>query len=708
MMRMGRWLLRERAFRLVVAAALALILRSSTACRAQPAAIGDGWPAYGGDAGGMRYSTAAQISRDNVERLYVAWTFHTHAVDSEDAKAALPSFESTPVLLGDTLYVTSPFDVVFGLDARDGRERWHYDPKITLPSRGQIVTSRGVALWLAAASASGGKEACSRRVFLATLDARLLALDAATGGLCAGFGDHGSVDLKRGVQFQGIGFYGMTSPPTVVGNVVVVGSSVADNQQVDVESGAVRGFDAVSGRLLWSWEPLAWAAGQKIRTGAGNAWSVISADPALGLVYVPTGSAAVDFYGGGRPGDDRDADSVVALEAATGKKVWAFQVVHHDVWDYDVASEPVLFTWRGTTPAIVITTKMGMIFLLDRRTGQPLVPVEERAVPQSDVPGEKTSPTQPFQGVPSLSPTTLDPSAVGEHWRSAEDAATCRGKLSGLSNEGIYTPPSLKGTLYFPSNLGGVNWGGAAIDPATGILYANTNRIAQSVRLVPRYGAEHIEDQLQIILFGWKLWAALFAVAFAVGWRLRRSVNPGWAPWIVALACAGTFGGSAIHDSMYPPSAGGLFLDHFGSELSEQRGSPYLIDRQLITDSHGMTCSPAPWGATTAVHLNTLQKVWESPLGTMVAGEQTGVRNFGGPIVTAAGLVITGGAEDNWLRVVDAASGAELKRVELPAPPVATPMTYTVDGRQYIVIAAGGHGDGVSPLGDSLIALTVN
>ena len=253
----------------------------------------------------------------------------------------------------------------------------------------------------------------------------------------------------------------MTSPPTVVGNVVVVGSTVGDNQQVDIESGAVRGYDAISGKLLWTWEPLPWAERQTIRTGAGNVWGVISADPSLGLVYLPTGSAAPDLYGGMRPGDNRDANSIVALDAATGRKVWASQVVHHDIWDYDIPSEPILFTWRGTTPAIAVTTKMGMIFLFDRRTGQPLVPVEERPVPQSDVPGEQTYPTQPFQNIPPLAPLVMSMSDSSSYTRSPADVevmpqATCQLSAMKASSH----RKSLKGSLNYPGPTGGVNWGG--------------------------------------------------------------------------------------------------------------------------------------------------------------------------------------------------------------------------------------------------------
>ena len=689
------------------AAALAIALVCSPRMAAQSPVVGEGWPAYGGDAGGLRFSNSSQITRNNLDRLHVAWVFHTHALDEKGARSALPSFETTPVLAGNTLYLTSPFDVVFALDARTGEERWHYDPHIPHQSVGGIIASRGVALWTGGTPAAPQGATCSRRVFVGTLDARLLALDAGTGEPCKSFGIDGAVDMREGVHFQNVGYYGMTSPPTVVGDVVVVGSTVGDNQQVDIESGLVRGYDAVSGKLLWSWEPLPWAAAQKVRTGAGNTWSVISADPALGLVFLPTGSAAPDYYGGMRPGDDRDADSVVALDAKTGRKVWAFQVVHHDVWDYDIASEPVLFTWRGTTPAVAVTTKMGMIFLLDRRTGQPLIPVEERPVPQTDVPGEKTSPTQPFQAIPSLAPLTITPGDMGAYKRSAADAEVCRQQFAGLRYEGIYTPSSLHGSVYYPGNLGGVNWGGAAIDPTTGVLYADTNRQAYSVKLLRRFGWENLERVNEHRLFSKRVWLALFILVFLVSCLRRRRMNPGWVPMLLlGLACAGVFGGRFIHDRLYPSKE--VWIDHFGYEVSPQRKTPYLISRHPILDSHGMSCTPAPWGGVTAVNLNTLTKVWEKPLGTMVEGDQTGVRNFGGPIVTATGLVITAGAEDNLLHVFDAATGAELKKIALPFSAVATPMTYTLDGRQYIVVAVGGHGDGVATLGDSLMAFSVD
>jgi len=667
--------------------------------------VGEGWPTYGGDPGGMRFSQAAQITRSNLDRLRPVWTFHTHALDRAPGGGVFPSFEGTPVLSGDMLLVTSPFNVIFALDARTGVERWHYDPKIARQTPGGIVASRGVALWPAGADVEAETGFCRQRVFEGTLDARLIALDARTGQPCKDFGDNGSVDLTRDIHFQNIGSYGMTSPPTVVGNVVICGSVVGDNQQVNPESGAVRGYDAVTGRRLWLWEPLPWAQAQKVRTGAGNTWGVISADPTLGLVYLPTGSAAPDIYGGMRPGNDRDANSVVALDAATGKKVWAFQVVHHDVWDYDIASEPILFTWRGSTPAIAVTTKMGMIFLLDRRDGRPLLPVEERPVPQSGAPGEQLSPTQPFQNIPALAPLDIYDLSVSTYHRSAADDAICRKQFAGLRYDGLYTPPTLEGSIAYPGNLGGVNWGGAALDPGTGILYADTNRLASATRLVPRHSWEIFSGYLEATLFSIYLWLGLIAASLVADSLRRRRVRAGWATLAAALACAGVYGGSAIHDVFSPPPKV-LVLDHFGYELSPQRKSPYYVERHPLVDGSGFNCTPAPWGGITAVNLNTLTKVWEKPLGTMVSGQTTGVVNFGGPIVTASGLVFTGAAEDPWLRVFDAATGEELRKLALPLPGIATPMTYMLDGRQYVVIAAGGHGDG-SPLGDAMVAFAL-
>jgi quinoprotein glucose dehydrogenase len=675
------------------------------------------WPNYGNDPGGQRFSPATQITPANLTHLQPIWTYHTHALDSPPpaanadnaaAVASEASFETTPILWNATLYLTTPFSTVIALDAATGRELWRHDPHLAPLTPNGIVTSRGVALWQAPSPTTAP---CQTRILAATLDARLIALDAATGSPCPNFGQNGEIDLKQGVSLQSDGFYRNTSPPTIIGNTVVVGSGVGDNQQVDSESGLVRAYNVITGALLWSWEPIPWARSQNPRTGAANTWSVISADPALNLVYLPTGSAAPDYYGGLRPGDNRDANSIVALDAATGRKVWAFQVVHHDVWDYDIASQPILFTFRNTIPAVAVTTKMGLVFVLDRRTGQPLYPIHERPVPQTDVPGETTSPTQPFQDLPSLVPLAIDPSTTPSLWqRPAEDQAACRQILAGLRYDGFYTPPSLRGSVLFPGNLGGVNWGGAALDPATGILFANTNRFAFAGRLIPRYSKEQILRQARLYLFDWANWGIAAGIVLALGTLLRIARNRGsrrFLPGPITLTLTALLMFACIPISRHREPPEPATLAHFGYELSPQRKSPYLIQRSTLLDTHGHPCTAPPWGAISALNLNTGTMLWQSPLGSAIPGQQTGIANFGGPIVTASGLVFTGAAEDPYLRAFSAATGQELWRHELPYPAQSTPITYTLNHRQYVVIAAGGHGDKSTPLGDTLIAFAL-
>jgi quinoprotein glucose dehydrogenase len=492
------------------------------------------WPTYGGDPGGQRFTSSTQITPANVAQLQPAWTFHTGSVAKNRPGVKNSSFEATPILFNGLLYVSSPYDEIFALDPATGEQRWQFDPHLTHNMESGILTSRGVAAWSSGAKAAGP---CATRIFIATMDARLLAVDARTGAPCAEFGHDGSVDLTRNVFYRNGDAYFSSSPPTVIGNLVVVGSGIVDNQRVDIESGVVRAFDCVTGKQVWSWDPIPWAKDQKLRTGAANAWSVIAADPEHGLIFVPTGAASPDFYGGMRPGDDRDANSVVALDAATGSRVWGFQVVHHDLWDYDVAAEPLLFTFRNSVPAIAITTKQGLIFVLNRLTGEPLYPIVERPVPASDIPGEQASRTQPFQQIPALSPTTLDLNAkLGS---SPQDDADCHRIFASLRYEGIYTPPSYQGTLAFPGNLGGVNWGGAAIDPATGVLYANTNRYAFSIQFFKRHPT--LLDRLRQHMRGERFVPAVVALAAVLvvllaGMVARKSLLPGWRSLLAAAA----------------------------------------------------------------------------------------------------------------------------------------------------------------------------
>ena len=601
-----------------------------------------GWPAYGGDPGGARYSPASQINRESVARLEVAWTYRTGAASTETPLVRKAAFEATPILVDGALYLATPYNHVIALDAGSGVKLWEYDPAVDLKMGRSEVTSRGVSAWRDPEAKAGA--ACGLRIFLGTLDARLIALDGRTGKPCRDFGAEGVVDLNRdaATQTEWTGGYQVTSPPAIAAGLVIVGSSIADNWRVDTGRGIVRAFDARTGTLRWTWDPIPWAARTKPRTGAGNAWGPLSVDPEHGLVFVPTGSPAPDYFGGLRKGDDRWANSVVALRATTGEIVWGFQAVHHDLWDYDVAAQPTLFAWKDGTPAVVINTKMGHVFVLNRLTGAPLIPVEERTVPRSDIEGEESWPTQPFSAI-SLVPERFE---AGHTWGPTEaDVKWCREKIEASRSEGIFTPPSLRGTIQAPGNVGGVNWGGAAYDPERHLMVVNTNRLVAWVKLIPRAQYEReVQREQDNRMFG---------------------------------------------------------------EFGEQEPSAYGMYRTFLFSPSKLPCNAPPWGTTTAVDLYTGKVAWEAPLGTMVPGKSTGSINLGGPMVTAGGLVFTSATIDPHLHAFDSESGRELWSYELPAAAQATPMTYTWKGRQYVVIAAGGHGKLGSKQGDSVIAFAL-
>ncbi|HEX5831732.1 MAG TPA: PQQ-binding-like beta-propeller repeat protein, partial [Gemmatimonadaceae bacterium] len=460
------------------------------------------WAAYGGDALGARYSPLADITRENVARLEVAWTYRTGEAQPERATEANTSFEATPLVVDGAMYLSTPLGKVIALDPGTGRERWTWDAKVDRAIHFGDFTNRGVSTWLDSSAATGAP--CRRRIFLATIDARLVALDGITGRPCAGFGRDGVVNLRAGLRNapEETSEYEVTSPPAVIGDVVVTGSAVADNNRADAASGEVRAWDARTGALRWTWDPVpqdstdrawrTWEGPVAHRTGAANAWSAITADPARGLVFVPTGSASPDYFGGARLGDNRDANSVVALDARTGRKRWAFQVVHHDLWDYDVASPPALVTLRrgsDSVPAVLQATKTGQLFVLHRETGAPIFPVTERPVPASDVPGERAARTQPFSAVDALSPQRLHPDSAFGY--TDEDRRYCRDIVASLRNEGVYTPPSTRGTLVLPSNIGGAHWGGMAFDPARQLAIIPVNTLAAEVQLIPAGSVTH-------------------------------------------------------------------------------------------------------------------------------------------------------------------------------------------------------------------------
>jgi quinoprotein glucose dehydrogenase len=592
-----------------------------------------GWPFYGNDAGGTRYSAARQIDRTNVAHLQLAWTYRTGALDQKTELTRKATFEATPILVENKLFLSTPYNHVIALDALDGRKLWEYDPRVNLSIEYSEVSSRGVSAWRDSGAKPG--QACRLRIFEGTLDGRLVALDGDTGKPCLDFGAKGEVDLTTdaATATEWIGGYQVTSAPAIAGDLVITGSSIADNWKVDSGRGVVRAFDARTGQLRWSWNPTPWAERTEPRTGAGNAWSTLSVDAKRDLVFIPTGSSAPDYFGGIRKGDNKWANSVVALRASSGKFVWGFQVVHHDLWDYDVASQPTLFTWKDGTPAIVINTKMGHVFVLNRLTGAPLLPVEERPVPQSDIPGEQSWPTQPFSTI-SLVPEQL---SANDSW--------CQDKIKGSRWDGMFTPPSFQGSIAFPGNVGGVNWGSAAYDPVHHIMIANTNRLMAWVKLIPRdqFAAENDKPQ---------------------------------------------------DNRIY-------------GEFGVEKGAPYALYRTFLFAPNKLPCNPSPWGTTEAVDLYTGKHVWDVPLGTLIVGKQTGAINLGGPIITGGGLVFTAAAMDLYFHAFDSETGKELWKYPLPAGGQATPMTYTLHGKQYIVLAAGGHGKLGTKPGDYVLAFAL-
>jgi quinoprotein glucose dehydrogenase len=655
-------------FCLTRTATLVAIAASSANAQARPQATDGEWRAYGRDALGSRWSPLSEITRENVARLQPAWTYHTRETAPDfSGRRKNRSLEVTPLVVDGRMFVSTPLGRVMALDPETGRELWAFDPRVDRNINFGDFTNRGVSYWVDRRASANAL--CARRVILATIDGRLFALDAARGTRCVVFGDSGVINLRatlRNKPFE-TAEYQVTSPPAIVNDLLVTGSSVADNNRTDAASGEVRAFDARTGKLRWTWDPVpqdstdagwrTWIGPRAHSTGAANAWSVIAADAERDLVFVPTGSASPDYFGGERLGDNRYANSIVALRASTGRVVWHFQVVHHDLWDYDVASPPALVMLRKdgrTIPVVLQATKTGQLFVLHRETGVPVFPVEERPVPASDVPGEQASPTQPFNTVlPPLSPQRLTPdNAFG---LGDADRAACRDRIVGLRNEGPFTPPSEKGTLVYPSSIGGAHWGGVTFDPTRQIVVVPVNRIAIEVKLIPRTSFD------------------------------RSKVTDA--------------------ETKRGPSA----------EYTNMRGTPYVMRRQFMFGPGGAPCSPPPFGSLVAIDLNTGTKKWDVPLGTLggmlppgVSAEQAaalGSLNLGGAISTAGGLVFVAATLDAALRAYDTDTGRELWKGQLPASGKATPMTFRGprDGRQYVVIAAGGDGE-VFGSSDAIVA----
>lgn len=624
------------------------------------------WRYTEGAAGGGRYSPLAEIDRSNVGQLEEVWRYRHGDIKTggflPDKVNRGTAFESTPLMIDGRLIFTTPFNRVIALDAGTGAERWVFDPEI---DRGaffaNMIINRGVAYW--EESRVAGASVCAKRVFLGTLDGRLIAIDAATGRACAGFGDAGTVDLHAGLEpLPDAQEYNLTSPPTVVGDVVVVGSSIADTVRRRAPPGDVRGFDARTGALRWTFHTIpkpgefgydTWENDSAANSGAANVWTTMTADLERNWVFLPVSTPSPDYFGGDRPGANLFSDSLVVLDAKTGERIWHFQTVHHDLWDYDLASPPNLVTidWEGTPRDVVaLPTKQGFVFVLDRVTGEPVFGVEERQVPKSTLADETSWPTQPFP----LKPPALVPQHLteGDLWdRTPGHLERCKKKFRALHYEGMFTPPTEEGIIAYPFSAGGANWSGSTFDPVRQRLIVPVNNAAQVIRLT-HVGDDNFDDEDATPMKGY-----LRAIPYLIGGK-----------------------GTGLRYWLHPMTGRTSF------------------------ESRGHRCTKPPWGYLVAVDLAKGEILWRVPTGKEDGIE--GLLNFGPALTTAGGLIFHAGTRELVMRAHDIDTGEVVARFPLPAGLHAGPISYRLHegGPQYLVIAPGGHVGTGSKLGDYVIA----
>jgi quinoprotein glucose dehydrogenase len=615
------------------------------------------WLHYGNEQGGSRFSPAVDITPANVAGLKVAWTYHT----GSGPQARYNNFEAVPIEANGIVTFCTGYNDVIALDAATGKQRWRWRAHDDMTNV-VAATCRGVARFVV----PGASGLCSSRIITATLDSRMVALDALSGVPCPDFGHNGTVDLREGMGPVVKGYSFVTSAPAIVRGKAVIGGWILDGQYVGEPSGVIRAFDAVTGRLAWAWDmgrpdrTGAPGPGERYTPGTPNSWAPISADETLGMVYLPMGNSTPDYFGAYRnPVSEHYSSGVVALDAETGRERWMFQTTHHDIWDYDGASQPVLFDLPspgGTIPALAQATKRAQLFLLDRRTGKPLTQVVENAVSQQAAPGERPAPTQPFSmGMPDLSGPNLTESMM---WGMTPiDQMICRIMFRQAEYKGPLTPIQLnRRTIEYPGYVGGMDWGSVTIDPVRQLLLVNTNRFANYNMLITRAEAR------------------------------KRGIR--------------VIDGKAAADSA-------------GAQPME--GTPYAVDVRPFVSPLFMPCQQPPYGFMSAVDLKTRKLVWNQPFGTtrnagplgkpLGLALPMGVPSSGGAISTASGLTFIGASQDGMIRAYDSRTGRVLWEEVLPYGGQATPMTYKLrGGRQFVVIAAGGSAGMLVPTGDMVVA----
>ncbi|WP_397458734.1 glucose/quinate/shikimate family membrane-bound PQQ-dependent dehydrogenase [Pseudomonas asplenii] len=625
-----------------------------------PAKAQKDWAHYGNTEGGSRFAALDQINRTNINQLKVAWTYHTGDVAISDGNGA--EDQLTPLQVGDKVFICTPHNNLIALDADTGKELWknpiNAQSKVWQRCRGmayfdasqpvQQPTQPNSVPVIAATVPAGAN--CQRRLLTNTIDARLIAVDADTGAFCEGFGNHGQVDLKAGLGDVPDSYYQLSSAPLMAGTTVVVGGRVADNVQTDMPGGVIRGFDVITGAMRWAFDPgnpqdkQAPTDGKTYVRSTPNSWAPMSYDPAMNTVFLPMGSSSTDIYGVERTAlNHKYGASILALDASTGAEKWVYQTVHNDLWDFDLPMQPSLIDFTRDdgkqVPAVVIGTKAGQIYVLDRATGQPLTRVEEVPVKAANIPNEPYSLTQPKSlGMPQIGAQTLTESDM---WGATPfDQLLCRIDFKKMRYDGLYTAPGTDLSLSFPGSLGGMNWGSLSTDPVNGFIFVNDMRLGLWIQMIP-------------------------------------SVNKG--------SAAG--GGEALNTGM-----GAVPL----------KGTPYAVNKNRFLSVAGIPCQAPPYGTLTAIDMKTRQIAWQVPVGTVEDTGPLGIRmhlplpiglpTLGGTLSTQGGLVFIAGTQDFYLRAFDSGNGKEIWKSRLPVGSQGGPMTYVSPktGKQYVVITAGG------------------